>query len=448
MKRAAPTVTQPETNPDIGVRSAAATPRRARFYGRVLEDHDLRSNTVVLGANVGTGILAYLLHPVLGRIMGVRAYGQVAALIALSLVLLTPTQLVAMVAAKYAASMAVTGSFGRLNDFVRRFTVILFPLGFAVAAMIAGISGYLAHFFHLGSPQGVLLLSLLFVVSCVTPLNLGTVQGLERFGWYAVITLLSAFLRLAVPVILVVLGLGIDGAMLGIALGGIAAYLVSFRPLNDVLRGPRERMESVRSVWAFALLAGVTAAGTVALFSVDTVLARHYLDARDAGVYAALATIGRTALFVTSSVTVVMFPKVVALHERKQRHAHVAVKALLVAVALAGATAALFAIAPSPVARLLFGRAFEGLADSLPLYGLAMLLLAAAQVLIAYLLALGKRSVAPIVFAAFVVEAGLIVLRHDTIRELARAVLVADAALLFALLLVACPPALRRRGAH
>jgi O-antigen/teichoic acid export membrane protein len=444
MKRAAPAPT--ETKPNLDVGPAAASPRRTRFYRRLIDDHYVRSNTILLGANVGAGILAYLLHPVLGRMMGVRAYGQVAALIALSLVLLTPTQLVATVAARYAASMAVTRSFAKLNDFVRRFTVILLPCGFAVAATFAGVSTYVAHFFHLGSRQGVILLSLLFVVSCVTPLNLGTVQGLERFGWYAVITLLSALLRLAAPVSLVFFGLGVNGAMLGIALGGIAAYLVSFRPLEDVLRGPREPMESVRPVWAFALFAGGAAAGMVALFSVDIVLARHYLDAKDAGVYAALATIGRTALFVTSSVTVVMFPKVVALYERKQRHAHVAVQALLGAVALAGAAEAAFAVAPTLVVRLLFGHAFEGLAGTLPLYGLAMLLLAAAQVLVAYLLALGRRSVVPIVFSAFVLEAGLIVWRHETIRELARAVLVADAALLLALLVAAFPPSLRHRG--
>src|SRR5215211_8309101 len=143
-----------------------ATPKR--LHSRLLANRFRRYNTLLLGANVLIGILAYILHPLLGHLMGVRAYGQIAALIALSLVLITPTQLVATVAAKYASSMAVTHSFAHLNDFIRRFTIILLPVGVGVAAVFAATSGYVALFFHLSSREGIVLLSLLFVVSCAT----------------------------------------------------------------------------------------------------------------------------------------------------------------------------------------------------------------------------------------------------------------------------------------
>jgi O-antigen/teichoic acid export membrane protein len=428
--------------PFVAPRQASPT----RLHRRLLANRFLRDNTLLLGANVLAGVFAYILHPLLGQLMGVRAYGQVAALVALSLVLLTPTQLVATVAAKYASSMAVTRSFAHLNDFIRRFTVILLPAGVGIAALFAAASSDIATFFHVGSRQGIVLLSLLFVVSCVTPLNLGAIQGLERFGWYAAVTVLAAFLRVVLPVVLVLVGLGIDGAMLGIALGALLAYLVSFQPLRDILRGPRQPMESVRTVWSFALLAACAAAGMVALFSVDTVLARHYLGAHDAGLYAALATIGRTALFITTGMTVVMFPKVVALHVRRERHAHVAVQALVVALALAGAIEAVFLIAPSTVAKLLFGEAFVPLAGTLPLYGLAMLLLAAAQVLVTYLLAITKRMAVLTIFLACLLEAALIVWRHATISQLAQAVVIADAALLVGLVLIAVRSSSKENG--
>jgi len=268
-------------------------------------------------------------------------------------------------------------------------------------------------------------------------LNLGAIQGLERFGWYAAITVLMAFLRVALPVVLVILGFGINGAMLGIALSAVLAYAASFQPLKDVLRGARERMKSTRDVWSFALLAAGAAAGMVVLFSVDTVLARHYLGAHDAGLYAALATIGRTALFITTGLTVVMFPKVVALRERKEPHAYVAMQTLVGALALAGAIEVVLCIFPSMVAKLLFGQAFVAMAGTLPLYGLAMVFLAAAQVLVTYLLALANRTVVLTMFLACVGEAVLIILRHGTISQLAQAVLITDAALLVALLVVA-----------
>jgi O-antigen/teichoic acid export membrane protein len=428
-----------EANIEPGV-SRSLPLRGRRLLRRVLGSRYVRDNSLLLGANILAGIFAYLLHPLLGRLMGVRSYGQVAALIALSFVLLTPTQLVATVAAKYAASKAVARDFAQLNHFVRRLTAILLPVGIAIAALVAVASSYVAGFFHLGSREGALLLSLLFVVSFVTPLNLGMLLGLQLFGWYAVITILSAFLRLALPVALVIVGLGVGGAVLGISLGAIGAYVVSFQPLRDILHGALEPMGSVRSLLGFALLAAGAAAGIVALFSIDTVLARHYLGEHDAGLYAALATIGRTVLFVTSGVALVMFPKVVALHEQKKRHAHLAVQALFGALVLAGAIEAVFYIAPSMVTKLLFGEAFAAVASTLPLYGLAMLLLAAAQVLVAYFLAIGKRAVVLVIFLACLLEAALIVWRHATISQVAEAVLVANAGLLLASLFIAFGP--------
>jgi O-antigen/teichoic acid export membrane protein len=315
-----------------------------------------------------------------------------------------------------------------------------------VAVAFVAASSYVAMFFHINSTEGVALLSLLFVVSCVTPLNLGAIQGLELFGWYAAITVLLALLRVLVSVVLVVVGLGINGAMLGIALGALLAYIASFQPLKHILRGARKPMGSTRPVWSFALLVAGAGAGMVALFSIDTVLARHYLGGHDAGLYAALATIGRTALFITSGVAVVMFPKVVALQERKQSHVQVAVQALIGALLLAGALEAVFCIFPSTVVKLLFGQAFAALAGTLPLYGLAMVFLAAAQVLVTYLLATGKRIVVLTIFLGCGLEAALIILRHATISQLAQAVLITDAALLVALLLVAVRSSSKEEG--
>jgi O-antigen/teichoic acid export membrane protein len=412
-----------------------SSPSRTRSYGRLLANRYLRHNILLLGTNIVAGILAYLLHPVLGHMMGISLYGQVAALIALSVVLLTPSQLVATVAAKYASSLSVTRNFAQLSDFIRHFTLILLPIGIGIAAIFAAASSYVAAFFHISSREGVVLLGLVFVVSFVAPLNLGILQGLQLFGWYAAITLVSAFLRLALPVALVFMGLGINGAMLGIALSALVGYVGSFQPLRDMIRGPRESAGSLRSVWIYALLAAGAAAGIVALLNVDTVLARHYLSASDAGLYAALAVIGRTVLFITSSVTLVMFPTVVALHERKEHHAHVAVWALVAALALGGSIEAVFYIAPSVVAKLLFGQAFVALASTLPLYGMAMLLLAMAQVLATYFLAIGNRVFILMIFLACLLEVALIAWHHATVSEVALAVVFADAGLLLALLI-------------
>ena len=405
---------------------------RQRFYGKVLANRYLRHNMLLLGANILAGIFSYLLHPFLGHMMSIQEYGQVAALISLSLLLTTPTQVIGTVATKYASSLS---SGSQLNDFIRRLTAILLAAGIVITVIFIAGSSYVAFFFHLNSQQGVMLLGLMFIVLFVTPLNQGTLVGLQRFNWFATIMLLSSFLRLVLPIGFVLVGLSVNGAVFGIALSALLAYLVSFQPLRGVLRGPRSPIGSLRSLWSYSILVSAAAGGIVFLGSSDTVLASHFLDARDVGLYAALATIGRTIVFITSSVTTIMFPTVVALYGRREPHMRVVIGAMLGVLILSLTVESAFYLAPSLVTKLLFGRAFIAISGQLALYGMAMLLLSVGMVIINYFLAIGNRSFVLIIFLACALQTGLIVWHHAAIEEVVQAVLVTNAALVFALLI-------------
>src|SRR5579875_300079 len=408
---------------------------RQRFYSRFLTSSYLRHNILLLATNIMAGAFSYLLHPFLGRMMGVSEYGQVAALIALSLVLATPAQIIATIAAKYASSLSMNEDFARLNDFIRRLTAILLTAGVCISVAFIALSGYEAFFFHLTSQQGVILLDLTFIVSLGTPLNVGTLQGLQRFRWFAAILFLPTFLRLVFCIGFVLLGLGVNGAILGIVVSSLLAYLVSFQTLRRVLRGPRTPFGSLRSLWSYSLLATTAAAAIVLLYSIDTVLARHYLSAQEAGLYAALATIGKTVVLITGSVTTVMFPRIAALYERRQPYMSVVVQAVAGVLLLSAAVEVAFYLFPSLVTKLLFGQTFIAIAGLLVPYGMAMLLLAVGSVLIYYFLAVGKSSFVPIIFLSCTLEISLIVWHHAGLAQLVQAVLITNLVLVLALLI-------------
>lgn len=408
---------------------------RLLFRNPLFSDRYLRHNILIFGANILAGLFAYLLHPSLAHFMGIQEYGQVAALIALSLILVTPMQIISTVAAKYASSSSVSGNYAQLNGFIRRLTGILLVVGIGVAALFMAASSYVAFFFHLNSTQGVILLGAVFIVSFVDPLNEGVLRGLQRFEWYAALTLLSSLLRLILVVGFVLMGFGINGAIFGIVTSTLLTYLVSLRPLWKLLRGPQAALgSSLKSLWSYAILAAITAGGIVALYSIDTVLAGHFLSTHETGLYAALATIGRTVLFITSSVATVMFPRVIALHEQKKPHRHVLTQAILGVSILSAAAEIAFLLAPSFITQMLFGQAFSAIAELLPLYGLAMLLLSIAQVLLMYFLAIGNRITILIILLACLLQTGLIIWHHTSIAQLVQAVLITDAILVLALL--------------
>jgi O-antigen/teichoic acid export membrane protein len=188
-------------------------------------------------------------------------------------------------------------------------------------------------------------------------------------------------------------------------------------------------------LWSYSILATAAAVGIVVLYSIDTVLAKHFLSEREAGLYAALATIGRTVVLISSSVTTVMFPRVVALYERREPHRFVVVQAMLGVLVLSAVVEIAFYFAPSLMTKLLFGQAFLAIAGQLGSYGMAMLLLAVGGVIINYFLAIGNRPFVLIIFLACALQTGLIVWRHADIAQLVQALIVTNAALVLALLI-------------
>jgi O-antigen/teichoic acid export membrane protein len=417
--------------PDDGV-----TVSQPGLYRRLVTSQYIRQNALLFSANVLSGAVAYLLHPLLGHLLGLVKYGTVASLLALSAVLLTPVQITSTIAGKYASALSATGNLAQFNDLIRRLTAILLPLGIVAALVFTAASKYIAAFFHLSSSQGVVWLGMVFAVAFASPINLGALQGLQRFGWLAIVTFLPLFLRLVLAAALVLLGLGVEGAILGVVIGNIITYLVTFQPLHPILRGPRASMGPLRPVWSYSLLAAVAGTGSIFLYSMDTVLARHFLSAREAGLYAATATIGRTALFVTSSLGIVTFPKVAALHERGERIGRVLLQGVLGALVLSAAVDVVLFAAPAMVIRILFGPTFAAIAPLVGWYGLAMLLLAVAGILMVYFLAVGNRTFVLILVFCCVLQAALIVVRHSTASQLVQAVVTANAVLVIMLLVM------------
>lgn len=393
----------------------------------------LRHNVLLLGATLLSGAFNFAFHPVLEHLLGVSAYGTVATLLNVLTILLIPTSIVVAIVVKYTSALSAAGQYDQLHDLVRRLTALLLPLGVGVALVFALISGPLAAFLHLSSSQALLILGLAFTISFASPINLGTVQGMQRFGWFATLTVMPSVLRLLLAATLVLFGLGLSGAVLGIVLSTLLPYLISFQPLRGLLAGPRTPSVSLRSLWSYSLRAGVALACMTLLFNLDTVLAKHFLAAQAAGFYAALSTLGKTSLFISGSVVAVMFPRVAALHTRGEPTVRVAVQSLLGVLALSMAAEVIFVAVPTLMVDV-FDRTFAAVSGQLAWYGLGMLLLAQAQALIYYFLATGERTFVLILLVCCALMPALIALHHQTVAEIVQAVVAANGLLCLMLL--------------
>jgi O-antigen/teichoic acid export membrane protein len=394
--------------------------------------HLFRINTLLFVANASTGLVNYLFHVVVGHMLTPGDYGTVAALINVSYVtVLIPTTIVLTLFTRAAAALSTRDQMGELRDMWAKLTLWLLILG-GVATLVfsLGLSGPVAGFLQIPSGgRAVALLGLLFLIGFASPVNQGVLQGMQRFGWLSLMIATGPLLRVLLAAVFIALGGGVDGAVLGLAAATLLPYALSFWPVWPEMHREQRRPIALRPWLGYSTVVAVATATTVLLYNLDTILAKHFLSAVEAGRYAALANTGKIVFFIGGSVVIVMFPKVAAAHARGERHDHLLWFSLGATLVLSLLVVAVFAAAPGLVLAHMFGASYVAVRGDLPWYGLAMLLFALAGVFTQYFLSLDDRRFLWILVACCVGQAGALWLWHSGVTQMVH-VMVASMALL------------------
>jgi O-antigen/teichoic acid export membrane protein len=153
------------------------------------------------------------------------------------------------------------------------------------------------------------------------------------------------------------------------------------------------------------------------LFSADTLLAKHYLAADSAGIYASASVLARVIYFLALAVAGVMFPEVAALHARDEAHFHVVDLSLLLVGVMGVALIGAYFLFPGLVL-LPYGASFAPAKSYLGVFAVALTLLALSNLLINYFLSIARRSFIIPLFGACILETVLIVLFHSSIGQI------------------------------
>jgi O-antigen/teichoic acid export membrane protein len=262
------------------------------------------------------------------------------------------------------------------------------------ALVIALLSGLIADFLHIPSAVPVIITGGSLLPIVLIPVVMGALQGLQRFGRFGWGQITAAFLRLGLGVGFILFGWGVSGALLGSLLAGLGAFLLGWWWLRDLRvrsESPGIQEEDYSGLGAgvsrFTLIVAFSLLAFMILTYIDTVAVKSRFLPLEAGLYSAVATIGRVVLYASTAVVTIMFPKVTGEHARGRPTARLACRALLLTTGLSAAGLLIFSMRPEFIMQLLFGPQFTAEAGLLVPYSIAMLLLAAVDVWMLYFLA-------------------------------------------------------------
>ena len=155
----------------------------------------------------------------------------------------------------------------------------------------------------------------------------------------------------------------------------------------------------------------------VLINNTDILLVKHYFAAEEAGLYAALAMIGRVVFFIAWMFAMILLPHVVAAEKAGKDSRSLLWKYVGYTAILGAIITGVSYILPELIVHILFGTAYVEIASLLWLYALATSLFAVANMFAYYFL---SRSVYGPIYLTFIVGLlqifGLVAF-HDTLLQ-------------------------------
>ena len=353
------------------VRGLRSHPTHARIVGG--------SATMLVGSGF-VSLLNFGFNLAVARMLGPAEYSHAAAAVTLLMLASCINLAFQLVTAKLIArSEDPTIRAGIYGTLLRRAWVV----GIALGSAVAFASGPVTNYLHLPSPSYMLVLAAGLVFYVPLGAKRGGMQGTCKFRRLATSLASESLVKLIVAVMLIGFGTGVIGAFVGISISVIVAFLL---PAADkelrvkvALPLPASFSEQLQAIIFFV--------GQVIINNIDILMVKHFFTAELAGLYAAIALVGRLLYFATWSVSSAMFP--LSAGERDEADSR---RVLVISLGFVGALSIIFvaflASFPHFVIRTLFGAGFhvantdvEGL---LTMNALAMGVYAVAVVLITY----------------------------------------------------------------
>ena len=384
---------------------------------RAVASHPLaRGSAIVFSGTMLSNVIAYAYHLVIGRILGPEKYGELASLFSLSYLLNVPGLVVQNVIAKYVATYNATGDDGKVKSLIVTVTKWLAVVSLVSVLVSIPLYKNISDYLHVQSPWYVFYILVASVVFFLATVITGTLQGYKKFTDLMIFGNIGIILRLTGGVIGAFYGVG--ATAFANMITAILAYILSFIPIRFMRRVKVVQTKlSVKTISEYGLPSLLCILGITSLYSTDVMLVKHYFSAFDAGMYAALAMMGKVIFFAGSSVAYVLFPVVAERNATGTRsHALIYTSLFIVAGISLGLTIGYY-LFPKIALQLLFGSSYLAASSYLGMFGIFITFFSLSNVLTTVLLGLGRTQIWVMLFVATLSQIIGVSIYHQTLAQ-------------------------------
>ena len=378
--------------------------RRGRSETLVTQFFELASyNTVA-------AFLMVALHVFMARLLGPAQYAEYGVYIALILTFLVAATSIQLIITRFVSYHQTRYQPEQVNFLVTKSLRLTFTLGLFIFALVAFFAPAISEFFFIESVTATVVVGLVLWFTVMQPVFEGAFRGLEEFSALGRMRVVEAVLRFLFVTGLVLAGLSVVGAVFGLALGTLLALAFSYKYIYRLQKLKAVALNAA-SVRRYAVPVVLVMTSFALLFNLDLLLVKHYFPAMEAGVFTAASFFAKIPVFISLVFVGVLFPRVTRMHADGKNSAPVLKQALTVLASCMAVFVLLSFFFAQTIIGLVFGELYV-VGPILGFYVFGMSLLAISIVLVVYLLAVRKDTVAFALPLFVLLFAGLLSLFH------------------------------------
>lgn len=261
---------------------------------------------------------------------------------------------------------------------------------------------------------GVMIISV-FLVS----VNRGILQGEKKFkelGWNF---FSEAGIKLVVGICLILVGMAVYGAVLGIILGAVFALIMSFFSSAEILKEKSNKNLEIDGIFGYSLPVLISIATITLFYSMDIILANLFFSASPeiVGKYTAISMLGKIIFFGTMPISRIMFPLVSENHEKKKDASKLLKKSFLAIFIISLGILIFYFLFSEIIISIIYGRDYIELASYLIYPSISMVLLSLSNIFIFYNLSTHKKNVNYILPLFLALQIFILFLFHANLLE-------------------------------
>jgi O-antigen/teichoic acid export membrane protein len=351
----------------------------------------VKTSALLISATILSGILGYIFQVTMGRMLGIKEYASLSALLALYSVITTPLATLMMVISRKVSEYRAEKNFNILSHF------FILNIGFSglgsifLLLIFLGFSSEIQWYLKLDSISPIFSLAILVAITFFPSINNAFMQGLQRFNSYSLFSVINIGLKIIFSGFLVYLGYGITGAIFGIILSYLIVLAMGYYVLRDLFKKrPKNNNKKIHLNIATVFPVFIANLAFVAMTQFDVMMVNYYFNAEESGLYAAASIFGKAVMYLPGGIALAMFPMVAENHASNRGSAYLLVQAVKLTTLLCGLGAILYLLFGESIIIYLYGPSYEKAGVILKYYGIAIFPMTLVMVAEHFLIAKGR----------------------------------------------------------